>query len=180
LSAHSILDTNHAYLQKIFAVNVLSNWTTVQAFLPDMIAANKGHIVTVASTASYVGVAGMADYTASKAAILSFHEALNQELKHTYNAPSILTTSIHPLWVRTPLLAPVADELAQRGAVIIEPEDVADAIVNQVLRCAGAQVFVPGSAGKVSLLRALPNWVQEQVRSGVSRTITESARAAKE
>jgi hypothetical protein len=74
----------------------------------------------------------------------------------------------------------VADELAQRGAVIIEPEDVADAIVNQVLRCAGAQVFVPGSAGKVSLLRALPNWVQEQVRSGVSRTITESARAAKE
>lgn len=39
-----------------------------------MIARNKGHVVTVASTASYVGVAGMADYTASKAAVLSFHE----------------------------------------------------------------------------------------------------------
>ena len=74
LDAHTILATKHAYLRKIFDVNVLSNWTTAQAFLPDMIAQNKGHVVTVASGASYVGVAGMADYTATKAAILSFHE----------------------------------------------------------------------------------------------------------
>lgn len=74
LSAHTILDTPHAYLRKLFDVNVLSHWVTVQAFLPGMIAANKGHIVTVASGASYVGVAGMADYTASKAAVLAFHE----------------------------------------------------------------------------------------------------------
>lgn len=74
LDAHTILATSHAYLRKLFDVNVLSNWTTVQAFLPAMIRANKGHVVTIASTASYVGVAGMADYTASKAAVLSFHE----------------------------------------------------------------------------------------------------------
>jgi all-trans-retinol dehydrogenase (NAD+) len=74
LDAHSILGTSHEYLRKIFDVNVLSNWTTVQAFLPGMIAQNKGHIVTVASMASYLGVAGMADYTATKAAVLAFHE----------------------------------------------------------------------------------------------------------
>lgn len=81
---------------------------------------------------------------------------------------------MHPNWVRTPLIEPVADELAKRGAVMIEPEEVADAVVAQVLSCRGAQVFVPRSAGKISLLRALPNWVQEGVRKGVSRTITES------
>jgi NAD(P)-dependent dehydrogenase (short-subunit alcohol dehydrogenase family) len=74
LSAHSILATSHEYLRKIFDVNVLSNWITVQAFLPDMIKENKGHIVTLASSGSYVGVGGLADYTATKAAILAFHE----------------------------------------------------------------------------------------------------------
>jgi len=41
-----------------------------------MLKQNKGHIVTVASTASYSGVAGVADYTATKAAVLSFHEGM--------------------------------------------------------------------------------------------------------
>jgi len=72
--AHTILDTTPEYLQKIFAVNLFSNWHTVKAFLPNMIANNKGHIVTVASTASFIGVAGMADYSATKAAVLAFHE----------------------------------------------------------------------------------------------------------
>jgi all-trans-retinol dehydrogenase (NAD+) len=76
LSAHTILATSHEYLKKIFDVNVLSNWVTVKAFLPDMIKENKGHVVTVASTASYISVAGMTDYTASKAAVLSFHEGI--------------------------------------------------------------------------------------------------------
>lgn len=73
-SAHSILATSHEYLRKIFDVNVLSHWATVQAFLPDMIKENKGHIVTLASSWSYLGVGGVADYTATKAAILAFHE----------------------------------------------------------------------------------------------------------
>ncbi|KAF9701906.1 hypothetical protein EKO04_000218 [Ascochyta lentis] len=174
LDAHSILATTDAYLRKLFDVNVLSNWSTVRAFLPDMIALNKGHVVTVASAASYVGVAGMADYTASKAAVLAFHEGLNQELRLAYKAPGVLTTSVHPGWVRTPLLAPVEAELKKRGAVMSEPGDVADAVVKQVLSASGAQVFVPSSGGRISLLRALPNWVQESVRGRVSQTITES------
>lgn len=83
LSAHTILATSHEYLRKIFDVNVLSNWTTVKAFLPDMIAQNKGHIVTVASAASYVSVAGMADYCATKGAVLAFHEGNSSPLPST-------------------------------------------------------------------------------------------------
>lgn len=60
----------------MFDVNLLSNWHTVKAFLPDMIATNKGHIVTVASTASFIGVPGMTDYTATKAGVLAFHEGI--------------------------------------------------------------------------------------------------------
>lgn len=74
LEAHTILNTSDEFLRKIFDVNVLSNWYTVKAFLPDMVRQNKGHIVTVASMASFVGLASMGDYSATKAAILSFHE----------------------------------------------------------------------------------------------------------
>jgi all-trans-retinol dehydrogenase (NAD+) len=77
LSPHTILTTSDEYLRKIFDVNVLSNWYTTKAFLPDMLRENKGHVVTVASLASFLSVAGFADYTATKAATLSFHEGMS-------------------------------------------------------------------------------------------------------
>jgi all-trans-retinol dehydrogenase (NAD+) len=178
LSSHTILNTPDAYLRKIFDVNVLSNWYTTKAFLPAMIAANKGHIVTVASSASYLGVAGLADYTASKAAILSFHEGLSQELRQHYNAPNVLTTSIHPGWIRTPLLKPVIAELEARGSPVMEPEDVVDRIVERILACKGGQVFLPESVRWASMLRGAPNWLQDSVRSKTGKTIMDSSKAA--
>lgn len=161
MAPHTILDTPDDFLKNLFAVNVLSNWYTVKAFLPAMVARNKGHIVTVASLASYVGIASLADYTASKAAILSFHEALAQELKLHHHAPNILTTSVHPSWVRTPLAAPVESALQAQGEAMMDPALVADAVVQCIVSCAGGQVFLPSGMGKVSLLRGMPNWVQE-------------------
>jgi len=143
-----------------------------------MIAANKGHILTIASGASYVSVAGLADYTASKAAILSFHEALNQELRHIYKAPNVLTTSVHPSWIRTPLIAGVEDELKKQGVSIIEPEDAAQAVVDRVWGCEGGQVFLPAEAARASYIRGLPGWVAERMRDGVSKTVMEVVKKA--
>lgn len=58
-----------------------------------------------------------------------------------------------------------------------EPDVVADAIVGQVVRCSSAQVFLPAQAARGSLLRGLPNWVQERVRRGIGKTIVESVEA---
>jgi len=51
---HSILETPPAFAKKIFEVNVISHYYMVQAFVPAMIEAKKGHVVTMASTASFV------------------------------------------------------------------------------------------------------------------------------
>ncbi|XP_014553504.1 hypothetical protein COCVIDRAFT_107492 [Bipolaris victoriae FI3] len=168
---HTILNTDDDHLRRIFDVNVLSNWYTTKAFLPHMLQHNKGHIVTVASAASFVGVAGMADYTATKAAILSFHESLNQELRHNYNSPNVLTTSIHPNWARTPLIASFEDELKKRGASIIEPTAVADSIVKNIVSCSGGQVMLPSDISKITYVRGLPNWLQESLRNSISKLI---------
>lgn len=73
---HTILQTEDDWLLKIFKVNLLSNFTTVKAFLPSMIENNKGHIITMGSTATYLGVAGMADYCCTKTGVLAFHESM--------------------------------------------------------------------------------------------------------
>ncbi|KAF2878443.1 hypothetical protein BDV95DRAFT_614010 [Massariosphaeria phaeospora] len=170
-SAHTILGTPDEYLHKIFDVNILSHFTLVKAFVPAMIAANKGHVVTVASTASFLGVAGMVDYSCTKAAALAFHEGLGQELREHHDAPKVLTTIVHPNWSKTSLLAPFEKTLQEGGTAFIDPDEVSDAIVNQIFSCAGGQLFLPQHFARVSLLRGYPHWFQETIRAGAARAV---------
>jgi all-trans-retinol dehydrogenase (NAD+) len=73
-TAHTILDSSEEYLEKIFRVNLLSHWITIKEFLPAMLEARKGHIVSIASMASYFTCAGLVDYAATKAGVLALHE----------------------------------------------------------------------------------------------------------
>ena len=45
-----------------------------------MLENNKGHIVTIASAAGFIGSPGLVDYSASKSAAIGFDESLRQEL----------------------------------------------------------------------------------------------------
>jgi len=45
-----------------------------------MLENNKGHIITVASAAGFVGSPGLVDYSSSKFAAIGFDESLRQEL----------------------------------------------------------------------------------------------------
>ena len=51
---HPIMESSPEWVNKIFAVNVISHFYLVQAFLPKMLEAKKGHIVTIASMASFI------------------------------------------------------------------------------------------------------------------------------
>lgn len=73
--------------------------------------------------------------------------------------------------MRTPLLRPVEDELNKHRVEIIEPSVVADAVIESITRCSGGQIMLPSSASKASLVRALPNWIQESVRGDVSKML---------
>jgi all-trans-retinol dehydrogenase (NAD+) len=56
-----------------------------------MVKQNKGHVVTVASMASFMTIASNVDYSCTKAAVLAFHEGLRQELDYRYNARLVRT-----------------------------------------------------------------------------------------
>lgn len=161
----SILKTSPEFLKKIFGVNLLSHWYMVQAFLPDMLAKKKGHIISIASVASFVSAAHIVDYSATKVGALAFHEGLSSELRTIHGCPEIKTTIVHPIWADTPLIAEGKDALKKAGQMIINPQMVSDAVVKQIMKCRGGQIIIAGGAGSIiSSLRGFPGWLQETLR----------------
>ncbi|GAB7356471.1 hypothetical protein MBLNU459_g7234t1 [Dothideomycetes sp. NU459] len=166
----SVLKTSPDFLKKIFGVNLFSHWYTVQAFLPAMLARKKGHIVSIASVASFVSAAQIVDYAASKVGALAFHEGLSSELRVIHKCPEIKTTIVHPIWADTPLIAEGVDQLKKAGQMIINPQMVSDAVVKQITSCRGGQVIIAGGAGSIiSSLRGFPGWLQETLRRTTER-----------
>lgn len=68
-------------LEREIAVDVTALVDVTRAFLPELLAARRGAIVNVASTASFQPVPLMAVYGAAKAFVLSFTEAVWQEAR---------------------------------------------------------------------------------------------------
>ena len=171
--SHTILKTPSEFLSRIFDTNILSHWRLVQHFVPDMVAKNKGHIVTVASVNSFLTNSANADYVATKTAALAFHEGLTSELKIWYKASGVKTTIAHPSWVRTPLIEEMILRSGQDPKILekmLMPEEVAEVIVMQIISRRGAQLFIPSIAAPISWLKGLPNWVQELVRDAFGKT----------
>ncbi|PAV21151.1 retinal short-chain dehydrogenase reductase [Pyrrhoderma noxium] len=100
-----ILDLKPEDVKQTFDVNVLAHFWALKAFLPEMIKQKTGHIITVSSVLGLVGVAQMADYCASKAALVNLSESLRYELDKRYKTPNIRTTLVLPGHTMTPLFS---------------------------------------------------------------------------
>lgn len=176
--AHTILDTTDEFLEKVFRINVMSHFTLIRLILPTLMKQRKGHIVSIASMASYTGQASLGDYCATKAAVLGMHESLVQELKHRYEdqgGHTIQASIVHPMWANTPLVGSWAPELRKSGQPVLTATDVAERVVKQVLQGESGSVFVPENQRAGSLLRGLPDWVGLSVRATLhSATATAS------
>ncbi|EUC49325.1 hypothetical protein COCMIDRAFT_1974 [Bipolaris oryzae ATCC 44560] len=171
--SHTILKTPSEFLNRIFDVNILSHWRLVQQFVPDMVAKNKGHIMTVASVNSFLTNSANADYVATKTAALSFHEGLTSELSIWYHASGVKTSIVHPSWVRTPLIEESILKSGQDPKILesmLRPDEVAEVIVQQIISRRGAQLFIPSAAAPISWLKGFPNWAQELVRDAFGKT----------
>ena len=90
-NVRGILDGTEEETRHTFDVNVMAHFNMLREFLPAMIKANHGHVVNIASMASYVTIADNTDYSCSKAALLALHEGLGQEIRWRHNAPNVRT-----------------------------------------------------------------------------------------
>lgn len=81
VSGQALLDADEESIERTIQVNVLGLYWVTRAFLGGMVARGCGTVVTVASAAGLVGVAGQCDYAASKAAAIRFDESLRAEMR---------------------------------------------------------------------------------------------------
>ena len=92
----TILSSTDESVKRTFDVNTLSHFRLVREFVPAMVSANHGTIVTIASIAASISTTQIVDYSCSKSAALAFHEGLAVELKMKYKAPKVRTLCVCP------------------------------------------------------------------------------------
>src|SRR5207247_8346795 len=129
VSGKGLLEISEEAIQRTFDVNTLALFWTTRAFLPGMIARDRGHVVTIASAAGIVGTSRLVDYCASKHAAVGFNEALRLELKRQGN--KVVTTVVCPFYISTGMFEGVKTRFPLL-LPILEPQKVADRIVDAI------------------------------------------------
>ncbi|VDO21947.1 unnamed protein product [Haemonchus placei] len=130
-------------------VNILGHIYTVKTFLPDMVIAEKGQIVSIGSICSYYGDHYGTAYCAAKFACRGFMEALQMEMiaKGFYN--KIVFTSIYPYFVKTGFI----EQLNEPYSTFYDVQPVdkcAEEVVDAILK-ERVSHFIPGGIGFLCL-----------------------------
>ncbi|MBB4858858.1 NAD(P)-dependent dehydrogenase (short-subunit alcohol dehydrogenase family) [Novosphingobium chloroacetimidivorans] len=92
-------DVSVSTWQRMIDINLTGVFHTVQAALPDMVAAKWGRIITISSHAAQSGAADRAHYSAAKAGVIGLTRGLARE----YAAQGITVNTIPPSVVATPM-----------------------------------------------------------------------------
>lgn len=114
-------------VQQTIDVNVTGAAATLCAALPRMLERGEGHLVGIASLASYRGLPGSAAYCASKAFLRTFLESLRVDLSST----NVRVTCVNPGFVKSemtaknpkmPFLLETEDACRRMGEAIVRGE----------------------------------------------------------
>jgi short-subunit dehydrogenase len=155
-------------LKAMLAVNVIGVAQSIEAVLPGMIARGHGHIVGVSSVAGYRGMPWMASYSATKAALSAYLEALRPALKRR----GVTITTACPGFVRTAL---TRDTPFRSPVKMMEPEQAGRKIARAAIRRPRNCVFPIDTAIGMTLLKYLPDpifdWMMD--RAGPRALTTE-------
>lgn len=117
----TILETDLAHVQSIFAVNFLAPYALIRAVLPGMMRRRSGSIVSVASDQALIGKPASAAYGASKAAIAQLMRSACLDWA-PYN---IRFNSVAPGSTDTPMLRDVIAQLGQRAGQPVSADSFA-------------------------------------------------------
>ncbi|KAL8953494.1 MAG: hypothetical protein Q9222_000641 [Ikaeria aurantiellina] len=168
-----LLSTTEASVSRVFDVNILSHFRLIREFVPAMVAANHGTIVTIASIASASPSIRIVPYGCTKSAAVALHEGLAAELKVRYNAPKVRTICVCPGWIRTRMTQTVTNS-SKFVFPWHEPETVAEAIYKKIVSGESGMVFVPEFGWLLAwFTRCLPLWWQTMVRNDSGRYVPE-------
>jgi uncharacterized protein len=127
-------------------VNVLALMELTHAALPGMITRGAGAVLNIASIAAFQPLPTMAVYSATKAFVQTFSEAVHEELHGT----GVSCTALCPGPVPTEWAEIANAQHYNIGIAQVSPRDVAEAAISGML--AGRRTVVPGLVPKAASL----------------------------
>lgn len=137
--AGEFLDMPPHLIDEVIDINVLATLRLVRLLLPGMVEAGSGRVVLVGSLAGSVSVRDEAVYSAAKAAVGAFADALRYELRGT----GVGVTHVVPGVVDTPFFERRGAPYQRSRPRPVPAERVADAVRTAVAR-GRDEVYVPG------------------------------------
>ena len=133
-------DEPYEVSERTVAINLngvlIGSKLAVERFVPR----RHGHVFNVSSMAGRLSTPNCATYCGTKAAVASFTDGLRLELRGT----GVQVTKVLPSWARTELMSGIKVPAVLERLTMVDPEDVARAIVNAAAqRHAPSTVVVP-------------------------------------
>jgi short-subunit dehydrogenase len=131
----SFLETAPEHFREVVDVNLLGTIWTCKMFLPAMVAAGKGHFVTIASAAAYHGLPRISGYAATKAAVVALSETIRSEVKSAGVDVTVKMTTFYTSEIAEFTRGPATDREKARLLVQMAPwsaAEVADALLLHV------------------------------------------------
>jgi uncharacterized protein len=160
-------DEDPVLLSEMLQVNVAALTQLTRMFLPAMIERRSGRILNVASTAAFQPGPLMAVYYASKAYVLSFSEAIRDEL----DGSGVTVTTLCPGPTRTEFVDRA--EMSRNrlsSSRVMEPFDVAREGYAGMM--AGRAVVIPGKVNRLGAAGAKA--IPRSLAAGIARRIHEA------
>jgi uncharacterized protein len=157
-------------------LNVVSLTALTKLFLDPMIARGSGRILNVASVTSFFPTPSFATYGASKAYVLSFTEALAEELKGT----GVTATALCPGYTETDMISGAFESMGREGFehmlpsfVKLTPERVAREGYRACMR--GKPLHVDRLSNDLAMqwIRLQPKWLVRTVGGYLARMARE-------
>jgi len=155
------LAVSNADAERLLAINIIAPQRIARLVGPAMKARGDGTLVVVASLAAMSMVPGMADYSASKAAVSAWFETLRMELKSS----GVHVLTVYPGPVRTAMEAAAWEKLdatgCQKRLPVGTPEELAR-LVETAIQKKKARVIYPAVYSVSHHLRSVSQWVTER------------------
>ena len=148
-------------LRRVLDVNVVGLAATLAAFAPSMRAARRGTLCGIASVAGIRGLPGAGAYSSSKAAAISWLEALRVELRGS----GVSVVTICPGYIDTPM----TQVNRYRMPFLLSPDEGARRIARAIEARRGLAVIPWQMAIVGRIMRVLPNAVYDRLMARAPR-----------
>ena len=134
-----VAETDPSMFDRTIAANLRAPFLVIRAFLPALLAAGSGHIVTIGSVAGRVAFPENGAYSASKFGVRGLHAVLEEELRGTGVRSTLIEAAATDTRMWDPIRPEMRSDLPDRDAML--PADaVADAVHYTLTRPADTHV----------------------------------------